>query len=87
MPAAEQEDNRAISLWRASASPGNSSVGSDTIEVICGVCGDDPALDYQEVSSEIQQIRGPYTLSDGIAAFVAHNEFHEEPTTCNPGRI
>ena len=50
--------------------------GSDTYEIICRICGDDPALDHQQMSAELQQIRGPYTLSDGIAAFARHNESH-----------
>jgi hypothetical protein len=36
-----------------------------------------PALEHREVSAELQQIRGPYTLSTGIAAFTRHNEFHK----------
>jgi hypothetical protein len=31
-------------------------------------------LDYQQVSAELQQIRGPYTFSAGSAAFDTHVE-------------
>ena len=46
-------------------------------EVICGKCGDDPGLDYQKVSSELRQIRGPYPLAAGIAVFAKHDEYHD----------
>jgi hypothetical protein len=46
-------------------------------EVICGYCGDNPALDYQETPAELRQIRGPYPLKAGIAAFLKHDEFHD----------
>ena len=38
---------------------------------------DDPGLDYQEVSSEFRQIRGPYPLAAGITVFLKHNEYHD----------
>ena len=41
-------------------------------EVICRDCGDDPFLDYSEVSLRLQQLRGPYTLREGFAAYSAH---------------
>ena len=49
-------------------------------------CGDDPALDQREVSAELQQLRGPYTLSDGIAALTRHNEVHNGTGEMQPGR-
>jgi hypothetical protein len=33
---------------------------TDEYEIICCHCGDDPDLDYREVSPELQRIRGPY---------------------------
>jgi len=45
-----------------------------------------PALDHQQVSAELQQIRGPYTLSTGITAFARHNEFHDETGEMLAGR-
>ena len=46
-------------------------------EVICGKCGDDPGLDYPEVSSGLRRIRGPYPLAAGIAVFAKHDEHHD----------
>ena len=75
----EREPNWIIALRRTPARPGDGhpeDPGAETFEIICRECGDDPALDYQQVSAELQQIRGPYTLSDGIAAFAGHSELH-----------
>jgi hypothetical protein len=45
---------------------------ADASEIIgCG-CGDHPDLDYSEVPPELQRVRGPYLLANGIAAYVAH---------------
>jgi hypothetical protein len=41
-------------------------------EVICPDCGDDPYLDYSEVSWRLQWLRGPYTLEAGLAAYHIH---------------
>ncbi len=41
-------------------------------EVICRDCGDYPHLGYFDVSPRLQQIRGPYTMAAGLAAFLAH---------------
>jgi anti-anti-sigma factor len=76
MPAAGDEYNWTVSLRRTPVRPDNSDPGSNTFEIICRICGDDPALNHQEVSAELQQIRGPYTLSSGITAFTTHNKFH-----------
>jgi hypothetical protein len=46
-------------------------------EIICGDCGDDPALDYSEVPPELQQLRGPYPIADGIAAYERHVGLHQ----------
>jgi hypothetical protein len=75
----EREPNWIIALRRTPAGPGKSQPedpGADTFEIICRECGDDPALDYQEVSAELQQIRGPYTFSAGSAVFGKHAESH-----------
>ncbi len=45
---------------------------TDEFEIVCCDCGDDPALDYREVSPELQRIRGPYPMSDGVAAYMKH---------------
>ena len=41
-------------------------------ELICGQCGDHPYLDYAEIPPRLQQIRGPYTLEAGLAAYTNH---------------
>lgn len=75
----ENEPDWTINLRRQPAGPGTGNPEDDTAtyEVICRQCGDDPALDYQEVPAELRQIRGSYPLKAGIAAFLKHNEFHD----------
>ena len=52
---------------------GSSEGGYTSVfEVICGDCGDDPYLDYSEVSARFQWVRGPYTLREGLAAYQQH---------------
>ena len=41
-------------------------------ELICGQCGDHPYLDYSEILPWLRQIRGPYTLEAGLAAYENH---------------
>ena len=75
----EREPNWVIALRRKTAGPGKSQPGdpdADTFEIICRECGDDPALDYQQVSAELRRIRGPHTFSTGSAAFDQHVESH-----------
>jgi hypothetical protein len=48
-------------------------------EIVCCYCEDDPDLDYREVSPELQQIRGPYPIAAGIAAYVKHARRHPRP--------
>ena len=45
---------------------------TDLFELICGQCGDHPYLDYAEIPSWLQRIRGPYTLAAGLAAYDSH---------------
>jgi hypothetical protein len=45
---------------------------TDAFEIICCDCGDHPDLDYSEVSPELRQVRGPYLVADGIAAYRDH---------------
>jgi hypothetical protein len=45
---------------------------TDEFEIVCCDCGDHPDLDYSEVSPELQQVRGPYSVADGISAYRAH---------------
>ena len=37
-------------------------------EIRCD-CGDHPDLDYREVCPQLQRIRGPYPIADGVAAY------------------
>ncbi len=46
-------------------------------EVICRECGDDPSLDYREVSPMLQRLRGPYWLAPGVEAYEKHLEWHD----------
>jgi hypothetical protein len=54
--------------------------GADTyaFELICCECGDDPDLDYCEVPPELQRVRGPYPITDGIAAYEQHRGLHQQ---------
>jgi len=49
---------------------------TELFELICCYCGDDPDRDYREVSPELQQIRGPYPIAAGIAAYEKHIQHH-----------
>ena len=46
---------------------------TDSYELICCGCGDDPDLDYRDISPGFQRIRGPYMLSAGIEAYRQHD--------------
>jgi hypothetical protein len=50
---------------------------TEMFEIICCDCGDDPDLDYREVSAALQRIRGPYTIAVGVAAYETHASWHE----------
>jgi hypothetical protein len=41
-------------------------------EIICCNCGDNPCLDYSQLSPRLQKIRGPYALAAGVAAYEKH---------------
>jgi len=51
---------------------------TDVFEIICCECGDDPGLEYAEVSPKLQLIRGPYPIADGIAAYETHLSVHHQ---------
>lgn len=51
--------------------------GAGMFEIICRMCGDDPALDYRQVSAEFRQVRGCYPLRIGLVLFFQHQEFHD----------
>jgi hypothetical protein len=44
----------------------------ELFELICPSCGDHPYLDYSEVSPRLQRLRGPRTLTAGLAAYEEH---------------
>jgi hypothetical protein len=50
---------------------------TDAFELICCDCGDDPDLDYRDISPQLQQIRGPYPIAAGIAAYDKHVRHHK----------
>ena len=45
---------------------------TEDYEIVCCDCGDDPDLNYCEVSPALQRIRGPYPVAAGITAYVLH---------------
>ncbi|HXZ73246.1 MAG TPA: hypothetical protein VEH31_20545, partial [Streptosporangiaceae bacterium] len=50
---------------------------SDAFELICCDCGDDPDLDYRDISPQLRQVRGPYPIAAGIAAYDKHVRHHK----------
>jgi hypothetical protein len=51
---------------------------ADMFELICCDCGDDPDLDYREVSPKLQLVRGPYPIAAGVAAYKQHCGLHQQ---------
>lgn len=49
---------------------------TNVFEIICCDCGDQPDLDYREVSPELQRIRGPYPIAAGVVAYEEHIKLH-----------
>ena len=49
---------------------------TDAYELICCDCGDNPEVDYRDVSAGLQRIRGPYTVAAGISAYGQHVRLH-----------
>ena len=45
---------------------------TEAFELICCECGDNPHLDYSQVSPRLQQLRGPYPIAEGLAAYERH---------------
>ena len=54
---------------------------TDMFEIICCDCGDDPDLDYLEVSPRLQLVRGPYPFALGVAAYEQHVDLHQQGGT------
>ena len=46
---------------------------TDSYELICYDCGDDPDMDYRDISPDFQRIRGPCRLSACIEAYGQHD--------------
>ncbi len=47
-------------------------------EVICLACGDVPEVEYRDTPPRIQRLRGPYRLMQGVAAYQAHVDWHDQ---------
>ena len=52
---------------------------TSVFEIICCYCGDDPELDYREVSQDLRRIRGAYPVAAGVAAYEKHLGRHRGP--------
>ena len=58
---------------------------TDTYELICSDCGDDPDLDYREVSPRLRRIRGPYSIAAGVTSYNRHFRlFHSRQAGAEP---
>ena len=51
---------------------------TDVYEIVCRDRGDDPVLDYREVSPRLQLVRGPYPIAAGVAAYEQHLRLHQQ---------
>jgi hypothetical protein len=51
---------------------------TDVYGIICFDCGDQPGLDYREVSPRLQLVRGPYPIAAGVAAYEQHLRLHQQ---------
>ena len=60
---------------------------TDTYELICCDCGDNPDLDYRDIPSGLQRIRGPYMFAAGIEAYGRHGRLQhgQEPAPVASG--
>jgi len=87
-PAAGQPGHgRAVSLRPQSVWSARDGVARRTgaFEVICCDCGDHPYLEYSVIPPRLQQIRGPYTLEAGIAAYARHLGLAPRLREASPG--
>ena len=84
----EDEPDWVMALRRrpAGSSAGHPDGGTRRFEIICRMCGDDPALDHRQAPAELRRIRGSYTLMAGIAAFLRHQEFHDRAGDAETGQ-
>ena len=58
---------------------------TNAFEIICCECGDNPDLDYRQVPPELQEIRGPYPVAAGVAAYEKHIMRHRGRRAAHPG--
>jgi hypothetical protein len=78
MPPAPVDQNGEIARWFLRRQPARIVGGgvqggwTGAFELICCDCGDNPYLDYSEISPRLQRLRGPYTLPEGVAAYQEH---------------
>ena len=75
-----------MSLRRRPVSLGNGRPAEDRaalFELVCCWCGHDPAEGYRQVSAELQRVRRPCPLAEGVEAFIRHEEVHDraEPSS------
>lgn len=47
---------------------------TDVYELICCDCGDNLELDYRDVSTDLQRVRGPYSFAAGVEAYAQHDK-------------
>src|SRR5271169_176933 len=45
---------------------------TDVFELICPGCGDNPYVDYADIPSQLQWLRGPLTLEAALEAYDKH---------------
>ena len=50
----------------------NEGGSTGVFEFICPGCGDNPYVDYSEVPSRLQWLRGPFTLEAALEAYDKH---------------
>jgi hypothetical protein len=78
MPPAPVDQNGEIARWFLRRQPVRIVAGrvqggwTSAFELICCDCGDNPYLDYSEISPRLQRLRGPYTLPEGAATYQEH---------------
>ena len=51
----------------------------DLYGIDCCDCGDHPYPDYREVSPQLQRVRGPYPVADGITAYMTRVRRYHQP--------
>jgi hypothetical protein len=57
---------------------------TDAFELICCECGDNPDLDFRQVSPGLRRIRGPYPVAAGVAAYEEHVLRHDARQAAHP---